>query len=73
MIRSLKMEPEEEVTYPYLGLGSSEKIVVLFTAYGTGTCVWVEPGFDFKVGDYSKTWTEDNFEHFDGTIELVNL
>ena len=71
MIRSLIVDSEEP-SYPYLG--QHDGIVVLFIKSCTGTCVWVEPGYNHaSIGDSRSTWVEDNFKYLKETIELVNL
>lgn len=62
-----------EVNYPKLkGYGSKLGfLVVLFTSRGIGTCVYTTME-DGVVGEYSNIWGEDDFQDFNGTIELSN-
>ena len=44
--------------------------VVLFTQRSTGTVVAVSNDDSQKVGYHTGTWAEDDFAHFNGTIEI---
>lgn len=56
--------------YPYLGIWNDE-IIVLFTSPGIGMCLR-EPEKPQKVGEYSKSWSEDEFDYYTGKITLAN-
>lgn len=70
--------PNEHPTrkYPYLGewiSGDGIRTVVLFSEPKIGTVVFCDgDDMDDQVGDYSKSWSEENFVDCVGTIQLTN-
>ena len=62
----------EGKNYPYLGIcvDGTETIVVLFTSYRQGICIFSTDVY-YKIGE-TRDWAENEFNYFDNTVELRN-
>ena len=66
---------KDKQEYPYLGIFetiSRGKLIVLFTEYRTGTCIYRDEGYEYLLGEISDEWDESNFLYFNNTVELRN-
>lgn len=69
-MKSIIRESEKTNQYPILKIGKGSRSIVLFTAPCTGVVLNHEK--TFARGYTSKTFNENEFEIFNGTIELMN-
>jgi hypothetical protein len=76
MKSELKNNNVIENVYPYLGKfpkDSEKSVIVLFTRKSTGTVIFSSfNAFKNKVGEFSDTWVESDFENFNGEVILKN-
>lgn len=68
----------KEITlYPCIGQFKGGKLIVLFTKKANGIVLTTDKGntnmkFDWNIGDTDNNFNMQEFELFDGTIELSN-
>lgn len=67
-MKSRIVSRKNETEFPKLM--HSGELVVLFWSFGNGTVV--HPNKTHFVGYYCTTWHMNDFEYFEGTIELSN-
>lgn len=61
----------KEITlYPCIGQFKGGKLIVLFTKKANGIVLTTD--FDWNIGDTDNNFNMQEFELFDGTIELSN-
>ena len=60
----------KEIKYPHLLIGKDDDEIVLFVESRIGTVV--SDGGPHKIGFYCESWAMDEFEFFNGTVELSN-
>ena len=46
-------------------------MVILFTAPGEGTVVAIDDEMYYEIGHHTKTWIEERYDSFSGSIEIV--
>ena len=64
-------KPEAEANnYPCLKVSENAGLIVLFSAPGNGTVLFVNGPDFYVVGDYAVDWDEDSFNLFKGLIEF---
>lgn len=66
-------DPKVKLDYPCLKIYQfdGEKTIVLFNDEKAGVVVYSNNDND-NLGDYSTTWAENDFENFNGKLELFN-
>lgn len=75
IIKETKMKVVEKKsnveTYPCLKQLKNEKgLVILFTQCGAGFVL--RPARGYSIGEYETGWSEENFELYNGTLEISN-
>jgi hypothetical protein len=58
--------------YPLLKRHHANGLIVMFTDYKTGFCVFAPIGCEKDVGAFSVAWDEDSFNLFFGSVRLQN-
>lgn len=70
-MKSIVNFKENNESFPMLLINHEDKFVVMFVDDCEGTII-ASNDKRYKLGEYRGDWNMDNFDWFDGTIELVN-